>query len=82
MQRKKYIPLEIEENLEDTNDNIDNNNLGLIEVKNRKFNLYSQIENKVLYGNNNIFYLDSHKHYNYPKNIKYKCLNYRKAQKE
>lgn len=81
MQRKKYIPLEIEENLEDTNDNIDNNNLGLIEVKNRKFNLYSQIENKVLYGNN-IFYLDSHKHYNYPKNINYKCLNYRKAQKE
>ena len=72
--------IDVEENIEIKSPiNIDENK-GIIEVKNRKFNKFSLIEKRVLYDGKE-FYEDPHKPNKYPKIIYYRCCNYRKNER-
>ena len=78
--KKKYLMIDVEENIEIKSPiNIDENK-GIIEVKNRKFNKFSLIEKRVLYDGKE-FYEDPHKPNKYPKIINYRCCNYRKNER-
>ena len=79
-QSKKYISIDVDENIETNNNIIFEPNSGLAEVKNRKFNKTSTTEKKVLYDGYE-FYEDPHKPSKYPEIINYRCSNYRKNER-
>ena len=79
-QSKKYISIDVDENIETNNNIIFEPNSGLVEVKNRKFNKTFIIEKKVLYDGYE-FYEDPHKPSKYPEIINYRCSNYRKNER-
>ena len=78
--KKKYLTIEVEEDIETNNSNIIDSNTGLTDVKYRKFNNHAIIEKRVLYDGYE-FYEDPHKPSNYPKIINYRCSNYRKNER-
>ena len=79
-QIKKYIAIEVEENIEEES-NEKNANEELIEVKNRQFKIPCKIESKLLYDGH-VFNKDTHKPSQYPKIINYRCVNYRKNERQ
>ena len=72
-QSKKYIFIDVDENIETNNNIIFEPNSELAEVKNRKFNKASIIEKKVLYDGYE-FYEDPHKPSKYPEIINYRLV--------
>ena len=80
VREKKYLTIDIEEDIETNNSNIIDSNTGLTDVKYRKFNNHAIIEKPVLYDGYEL-YEDPHKPSNYPKIINYRCSNYRKNER-
>ena len=77
---KKYLSIDVEENIDSINQTNNEANNFLLEVKNRKFDVFTNLSNRVLYDGYE-FYEDSHRPNNYPKTINYRCSNYRKNQR-
>ena len=74
---KRYTSINVEEN-ETFDDNM--NDLDIIYVKNKKFNNSKNIPDNILYDNHK-FKLDNHHNKNHPKIINYRCINYRKNER-
>ena len=77
---KKYLTIDVEENIESPSSVNNETNTGLIEVKNRKFNNINDIDKRVLYDGY-VFYEDPHKPQKYPQISNYRCSNYRKNER-
>ena len=79
--QKKYLPIEVEEEI-DINEGNENNNEGpfILEVKDKIFKSNQTVEKKLKY-NGKLFNEDRHKTSDYPKTVNYRCINYRKFEK-
>ena len=82
LKKRKYLPIDVNENVEliDNNNTIEIKDNHILEVKDKIFKKPCEIENKVLYEGKQ-FKEDRHKPSNYPININYRCINYRKNEK-
>ena len=80
--KKKVTSVEVDENLEEISNEkeYDNNSISIYEVKNKKFPLDGKIEKQVLYEGK-LFNEDRHQPSNYPDTINYRCINFRKQER-